>query len=578
MRRTAAGRTRTVLVIGVLIGVLGLGACTSDREAAVPSAPAGAEPGGTVRVAIDRPGSVDPSNTYEPNGELIVRTMCDPLIQVDPRTGDLVPGLAESWQVSERGSKFVVRLRKGVRFSNGARVTADDVVFTLSRIARDDFASAAADTLALVRGFDVVHGAEESDNTERRNKLEGLQVIDSRSFEMRLRPGVSMADYVRVLAHPLTSPVPRKAAESNPDAFAAAPICSGPYRLAEPWRAEQTTIRLVRSRHTSPANEGYTRGGLGYADEIVFSVVGGLAAQRAAFEGEQVDVAAVGSDVLSTLRSTAPERVAVGPAPAIDYVGVTTNPQTPWGHTAVRVALSQAIDRERIAREVHGGGRLAATGFFPPSLGGKLFRENACAATVPAAGDAEAARRTLSRAGVAIDGLDLPFAFNDEHGNRAVVEAIAAQWREVFGVNVVLQPMTWDAYQQVASSAGGFQGAFRMSWQPSYPGPDQYVGPLFTSGATGVGNLSHFTDLAFDRRLAREVRRANEPDDLHVEYGRVEDDLCEAVPLIPVSFGTGRYLVATDRLATAAPSGRYLELATGFVNLRDLYLKSGVES
>ena len=180
-------------------------------------------------------------------------------------------------------------------------------------------------------------------------------------------------------------------------------------------------------------------------------------------------------------------------------------------------------------------------------------------------------RATLARARISLDGVRMPFFFNDEFGNAAYVRLIAEQWKAAFGLVVELQPMTWADYERTAVSSAGFPGAFRLSWQPNYPGPDQYIGPLFSSRATSEGNFGHFSDVAFDTTLTRETRRANEPEDLALEYQRLENRLCKTMPLIPVTFAGRSYLVDTDRLTSALP--RVLELPTGFPALRELSLK-----
>src|SRR5690242_15274211 len=127
-RRTRLSRCVALATIGVLLA----GGCSlNDKEEAVQPAVA-VHSGGTPRVAIGRPGSIDPNNAYEPNGELVVRTLCDQLLQQDPRTGELRGDLVDSFQTTDGGSKFVVRLRKDLRFSNGRNLTADDIAASLA--------------------------------------------------------------------------------------------------------------------------------------------------------------------------------------------------------------------------------------------------------------------------------------------------------------------------------------------------------------------------------------------------------------------------------------------------------------
>ena len=53
------------------------------------------------------------------------------------RSGRIIPCLAESWEISEDGTTYTFRIREGVLFHNGRRLTAADVVYSLERI-KDD--------------------------------------------------------------------------------------------------------------------------------------------------------------------------------------------------------------------------------------------------------------------------------------------------------------------------------------------------------------------------------------------------------------------------------------------------------
>jgi ABC-type oligopeptide transport system substrate-binding subunit len=382
------------------------------------------------------------------------------------------------------------------------------------------------------------------------------------------RQTLSKVDFIRVLAHPATAPVPRLAmADAN--RFGRQPVCAGPYRLAAPWRPEDREIRLVRSAHYAAANEAFTGGGAGYADEVVFRVEPDPVARSAAFDRGEVEVAPVAPGDLGRVRGIDAARVVEGVSPAVEYVGVPASAGSIFARPEVRRALSLAIDRRAVAAAL--GNRQPATGFYSPTLGRELFRTNACASSMPAGGDVEGARAALRSAGISLEGKSIPFAFNDELGNRALVETVSAQWSAAFGAQVVPQAMPWEAFVATGTGNRSFPGAFRMSWSPRYPGPDEYVAPLFTSAGVGVGNFSRFADVDLDLRLRRDARRATEEDDMTVEYKRLEKTLCNTMPLIPVTYPVLSYRVATDRLAAA--SNITTERGTGQIALRELYVK-----
>jgi ABC-type oligopeptide transport system substrate-binding subunit len=541
------------------------GACSREDAFEPPAASPDAKPGGTLRVGITAPSSIDPVLAADPMGMLVVRTMCDALLGFDVESGDEVPAVAETWQMSSSGQHLNIKLRRGARFSNGDSVTADDVRFTLSRVARQETASPFADLLRSIDGYGWVHGDDDTDSAERREQLSGVKVIANDSFEVLLTDHV--ADFARVLSHTMASPVPRRLVERDPDAFSAQPVCAGPYALAAPWRAGDREIRLVRAERETTGAGTSTRGGAGYADEIVFSIYESADAAVDGYRRGEVDVVEVPGDRLGSVADLSADLVRTSDG-LIEYVGLPAR-VPPFDRPEVRRALSLAIDRGAIASTVFGGGREPATGFLPPTVGDG-FRKDACGGALPAAGDVDAARALLRDAGVDLTGVPLAFAFNDELGNRSIVDAVAQQWHDALGVVVTAAPDNWEHYLATGQGQTGFTSPFRFSTRAAYPGADPYLFGVFHSSRIGSDNFARWIDPYFDRIADRGAHRAEEAEDRVLDYQRLEDVLCEQLPMLPLVFGGASYLVRHDR----ARSSRDVVTSTawGEPALRDLYL------
>jgi peptide/nickel transport system substrate-binding protein/oligopeptide transport system substrate-binding protein len=525
-------------------------ACTSAGAGAFPQPVPGAHRGGVLRVGITAPGSVDPGNDYEPSGDLVIRTMCDALLTTDPRDGTLRAGLAESWVVTANGAKVVLRLRKGLRFSDGTPLTSADVVYSLSRVASADYASAAADQLRLIAGFDQVHGDVETSNDSERRRLAGVRASDKRTVEISLtRP---YADFVRVLALRVTAPLSMHAAESDPRGFARRPVCVGPYRLAEPFIPGSSSVRLVRSASYTATDGGLTRGGTGYADEVRFRIYATSAAAAAAEKRGEIDVAP----------ATPADAAQSGPGPELEYVGLPTT-TAPFDRPEVRRALALALSRTELVRRVFPTTRVPATGFLPPTTGAARACDD-----LPPAGDVVAAARLLATAGVDLRGLRVPLLFNDELRNRALVTEVARQWRAALGLVAVPTPLTFSAFLAQGRATRGFGAPFRFSWAAD--DVDGYLTPLFSTDGVGRDNLSRYSDPTIDEALKRRAWRAVDPADRALAYRRIADLLCAAMPMVPLTTSLHRIAVAA-RVASA--SGTFVDGSTGQVLLRELYLR-----
>ncbi|HRT31204.1 MAG TPA: VirB8/TrbF family protein, partial [Anaerolineae bacterium] len=85
----------------------------------------------TISEGID---SLDPALNYESDGDAIILNVYDQLVTyAGPKATEFVPSLATDWTVSDDGKTYTFTIRKGVKFHNGADLTAEDVAYSLRR-------------------------------------------------------------------------------------------------------------------------------------------------------------------------------------------------------------------------------------------------------------------------------------------------------------------------------------------------------------------------------------------------------------------------------------------------------------
>ena len=90
-----------------------------------------------VADAIDDIVSIDPHEAFEFSGVDVNNNVYDTLIELDPtKPGELVPGLAESWAVSDDGMTYTFKMKSGITFSSGNPVTAEDAALSLRRVVK----------------------------------------------------------------------------------------------------------------------------------------------------------------------------------------------------------------------------------------------------------------------------------------------------------------------------------------------------------------------------------------------------------------------------------------------------------
>jgi oligopeptide transport system substrate-binding protein len=605
-------RARFAALLGTV--ALAAGGCLGDDAAApAPAAPA-AELGGSLTVGIEPPASVDPGNAFDRASLLVASTLCDSLLGVDPDTGELVPGLAESWTVSDRGSVVTLKLRDGLTFPDGRALTSQDIVFSLSRAASADLAGLTADLLRPIDGWDEIRGQVEDADDLDRERLRGVRVLTERTVEVSLRE--PNAEFLAVLAHPVAAPLSRVAVEADPEGARTDPPCIGPYRLTEPFDPEATELVLERVDGHHGTLLGATNGGAGYLDEIRLAVVEDAfdvptapapassptdagspdpaspdpgatpTVQPApevappALDLDGLDLVAVPLRAWDEVRDAPGHELIHTAGPGIDYVGVPVAPLSGGADVTrsreeqaarerlLRLALSLALDRTAIAQDALDGARLPADGFLPPTLR-PAGLSPACTETVPPTADADAARAALEASGVDLTARALTFTFNDDFANRDLVEAVARQWEDVLGIAVELQATDLAGMLTALADDATPVDAFRTSWAVPYPSVDGYLYPLFSSSQFGLGNLNRYQDPVLDQLLTDDVRRTEDPADRILLVQQALDVTCRDLPLIPVAAQRLGYAVS-DRVASATddPVGGYL----GLPLLRELHV------
>ena len=586
-------RLRAVALLPTL--ALSLVACKGlpgDTVAAAPPSKAGAAVGGTLIVGVTPPGGIDPVDAYEPVGKLISSTMCDTVVTLDPVTGQVREGLASSMVFSPDGATLTFKMRRHLRFNDGTELGPKDVDFSLRLL---HASSSASYVRGLVDPFVTGKSRDESvladDVVGGKAAKPIVQTLNEADFQVSAGQGNGGA--VRAFAEPAFAPVSEAAYRKDPVAFSRDPVCVGPYRLEKPYQPGDRSLTLVRSPGYYAKNVGWTGGGKGYLDRIVFRVYATAELAYAGFGKGEVDVVGVppskGADA-----ARFGDRVVRGPQTVVDYLGLPTGID-PYSNPLVRQALSLALDRTALAR-VLGPGATAASGFLPSALairpGANGIRSGAveskdasgavpvgCATTTPPAATTVRAKALLAQAkaqGSAGQALAKPLVLyvNQDGRYDEMARLAAQQWHDVLGLDVQVRSLAWPDYLQKATQGPGFDGAFHLGWATDAVSPvsqfndtQAFLAPILAG--SGTSNWAHWSSADFDFALQEDAAKTSSVRDRGVFFGVLEKVLCGQLPLIPVAFSAPEYLIRTSTLGSARPS--YLGQSTAAPLLREIY-------
>jgi peptide/nickel transport system substrate-binding protein len=276
--------------------------------------------GGTLTFArAFEPVTFDPLKTNGDNGTLwTIVQIYDQLVEYRPGSFVPQPGLAKSWTISNGGKTITFKLRNA-KFSNGAPVTAADVVNCLKR-----FASPKTDPGFAFLGASIASASSPGP---------GAVVLKLKYPDQQILPA---------LAVPTASIYPQ-AAENG---LATKPVGSGPFMLKSFTRGQRTV--LVR-------NPYYWRTGLPYLDEVDLTYVPDDTTRMLQVRSGQAQLAeSVPFSQIDSLGKTSGLHVDI--APIVSYDGIFFNEKyAPLADRKVRQALNYALDKQRIDTAVYAG-------------------------------------------------------------------------------------------------------------------------------------------------------------------------------------------------------------------------------
>ena len=434
---------------------------TQEGASTALDATSGPKSGGIFKALWSDPPTLDPHLVTDGTSYGIVIEVFSGLVRLGRDTSNpFEPDLAESWTTSENNTVYEFKLRKGLKFSNGDPVTAQDFKWSFERAAHPDTASTVAEEFLgdIVGIQDIVDG--------KTTTASGIVVVDE--LTLRLTIDAPKAYFIAKLTYPTAFVLNRENVESLGRAWVDDPVSTGPFRLKE-YRIGQR-IRLAR-------NDNYW-GRLAYLDEVVFNLSGGVA--MAMYENDEIDTTGVGLADLERVQDPTEEinkdLVEVPPSFAVSYVGFNLN-EPPFDDALFRQALNHAVDKQLIADQVFSNLVKPAYGIIPPGFPGYSPEIKGLEF------DPQLARDLLAQSAYA-DASTRPRIILTVPGTGGspglTTEVVADMWRQNLDIEIEIQQVEWATYIQDLHR-GRLQAWSGLSWQADYPDPQTFIDVLFRS-------------------------------------------------------------------------------------------------
>ena len=529
------------LIPVALVAALALAACgkantKTANDTKADTANEAAASGDTKELAIQvgpTPETIDPALNSSNDGGNMLQHLAEGLLKMD-KNGNMIPGLAESYEVSDDGLTYTFKLRKGLKWSDGSDLTAKDFVYSWKRVADPNTAAPyGQDVLGKVKGYEEAAGGN----------IDALAVSapDDTTFVVELANPVPFFD--RIAAFSTLVPVQEATIEANGDAWTLSPetnVTAGPYKLAEFTDGD----RIVLEK-----NENYWDKDNITFDKIIYRLIEDPNAAYTAYkQGEVSMIKSVPSEEIPALKGT--EEFHVDPNMGTYYLSFNTT-KKPFDNEDVRKALALVIDRDYVANTVMQGTYLPANKIIGPGVSDaapdssfeKVTEEKYTKGV--GSGDYEAdvakAKELLAKAGYP-DGQDFPtieYSTNDQGYHKSVAEYLQNVWKEKLGINTDIAIKEWKVF--TADRRAGNYDVARNGWVMDWNDPSNFLN-LFV---TGSGNNDGKISIPEYDELMEKASTTTNADERFDYLHKAEQLLLDHAALTPVAYYTDFYLQST---------------------------------
>ncbi|MDG1826412.1 MAG: peptide ABC transporter substrate-binding protein [Henriciella sp.] len=468
--------------------------------------------------------TLDPHRSSAQWENIIIGDMFTGLMQ-HAADGEVIPGVAESWTVSDDGLVWTFSLKETV-WSDGVPLTANDFVFALRRIQDPAIASQYSSLLYNIKN------AEPLNNGTIEPEELGVRAIDDYTLEITLENPAPY--FLGLLTHYTTYPVPKHAVEKYGESWVQPDniVVNGPYKLVY-W---VTGDQLVTEKNPL----------FDEADSVCFERVSYFELEDAAaverrIEAGELDINnAFDGGRKAELDRRLPGWARTTPQLNTTYWSINSNKE-PFNDVRVRKALSMALDREYLVEKVLTPGFIPAYGFVPPGMANyDVERPQVSWAKLDRAERLVMARTLLEEAGFGPDNeFKFEFIHRSTDDNPKAAPVAQSNWNEIAPwVNAqILKQDTKVLYARLRQS--DFEVA-DGAWVADFDDPINFL--YLLDSTTGQQNYGRYSNPEYDALL----RAASAEFDLirRAEiFAEAEAMMLEDAPITPMWYQVTKNLV-----------------------------------
>tara|TARA_B100001142_G_scaffold109507_1_gene111450 strand:- start:4381 stop:6042 length:1662 start_codon:yes stop_codon:yes gene_type:complete len=521
-------KKRTVIIITSLL-LLGCGPKpnneTSTTKSLIIGGPSGNE---LAQEQVFRknngsdPGTLDPHRAEGVPASNVLRDLYEGLIS-EAANGEYIPGVAQSWSISEDGKTYRFKIREEAIWSNGDKVVAEDFVFSLRRSVDPKTLSNYSSMLYPIKNArDVVLGKLPTD------KL-GVSAENEKTLLIELEEPTPY--FVSLLTHSTTYPVHPPSVKEYGTSFTRPEnmISNGAFTLKD-WRI-QDYILLER-------NEKYWDNQSTTLNQVYYYPLDNPDASLRRYRANELDFTdTTPSEQLPWIKKNLKDELKITPYFGSYYYGFNNSKPPFKDNPELRMALSLAVNRTIITDIVLGAGQIPAFTFVPPV---KQYQGKQPEWAKLTQEEREGLARGLyTQAGYSDSNpLSIEIIYNTSENHKRVALAVTSMWKKVLGVETKLRNQEWKVFLETRRLQEETE-VFRGGWIGDYDDPYTFSELLHSENEMNhSGYASEEYDALLRSASLKPAGRERTDDLLQAEQIMLND-----MPVIPLYFYVSQHLI-----------------------------------
>lgn len=381
-------------------------------------------------------------------------------------------------EISDDGKTYTIKLKDGLKWSDGDDLTADDFVLGIQRNCNPDVAGHYQYILTNIVGCDDYYAAADSTDAEKETLREavGVRAVDATTLEISIQNAQPTFPILLALWPTFPAPAHLLASDGADWPGPMENVYNGPFMPTA--YTEKSTMEL------SP-NPNWVGTPVG-VEKVILTYVDDPAVLNNAYRNGELDATVANKPELDTLKTEFADELQL--YPATRTIGLEFNVTAePVDNPDVRLALSQATDRETMMRVVFSNANTPTTNWVPPTRNGLEGGEYDDILGF----DEAKAKASLAKAGYegGAGFPDLTLLLTDTATNKLLGEFLQSEWKRILGIDIELE------FVDSATRSGRFNSSdFQVvtgGWQEDYPDPENwFLGLWETDGSINKVKVS----------------------------------------------------------------------------------------